>query len=159
MYSKVKLSEESLLEGHDSVEEKDEESHQPVSQFPLPQHYRIPAYIWGLQLLFFLISSSLLLSSFSQWNSQAGICKDYMPMYSPALEGVINTGFYQRFDGSFATPNEFKGPPSPSIDGHWRNITYANGMILSTSIHDDANTHRWCDQHFRGDFTCSQRFG
>ena len=49
-------------------------------------------------------------------------------MYSPALEAVRNTGHIQRFDGSFATPNAFKGTPSPSIDAAWANITYQTGM-------------------------------
>lgn len=48
-------------------------------------------------------------------------------MYSPALEAVRNTGHYHRFDGSFATPNAFKGMPSPEIDGAWADITYENG--------------------------------
>ncbi|PQE17047.1 tat pathway signal sequence protein [Rutstroemia sp. NJR-2017a BBW] len=89
MYSEDKLSEQNLLEaGDDSVYEKDEESDQPISKLPLSQHYGVPTFIWGLQLIFFLISLSLLLSSFSHCSSQAGICKDHMPMYSPALEGA-----------------------------------------------------------------------
>ena len=49
-------------------------------------------------------------------------------MYSPALEAVRDTGYTQRFDGSFATPNEFKGTPSPDIDTAWAAITYENGL-------------------------------
>ena len=56
-----------------------------------------------------------------------------MPMWSPALEAVRGTGHTQRFDGSFSTPNAFKGPPSPDIDGAWDSITYANGMYFPDS--------------------------
>jgi len=52
-----------------------------------------------------------------------------MPMYSPALEAVQNTGHYQRFDGSFETPNMYKGTPTSTIDDSWASITYKNGVI------------------------------
>jgi hypothetical protein len=145
MYSEDKLSEQNLLEGDASEEEKDEESNQSISRLTLSQHYGVPTFIWGLQLIFFLVSLSLLLSSFSHCSSQAGVCKDHMPMYSPALEGVKNTGFYRRFNGSFSKPNDFKGPPSPSIDEHWQNITYSNGIVLFPFMFYGANNRRRCD--------------
>lgn len=49
-------------------------------------------------------------------------------MWSPALEAVHGTGHYHRFDGSFETPNMYKGKPSPSIDAAWDDITYATGL-------------------------------
>ncbi|MCJ1360131.1 MAG: hypothetical protein MMC33_010134 [Icmadophila ericetorum] len=54
-------------------------------------------------------------------------------MYSPALEAVRNTGHIHRFDGSFATPNKFKGTPSPKIDAAWANITYKDGGVINIS--------------------------
>ena len=60
-----------------------------------------------------------------------------MPMYSPALEAVRNTGHMQRFDGSFATPNGFKGTPNPNLDAAWDNITLATGVILYLGVYRD----------------------
>ena len=57
-------------------------------------------------------------------------------MYSPALEAVRDTGHFQRFDGSFATPNAFKGTPNPDIDAAWANITYENGICTSLVARD-----------------------
>ena len=51
-------------------------------------------------------------------------------MYSPALKAVQNTGYYQRFDGSFATPNIFKGTPNADLDAAWADITYENGSVI-----------------------------
>ncbi|KAL9026019.1 MAG: hypothetical protein Q9196_005252 [Gyalolechia fulgens] len=52
-------------------------------------------------------------------------------MDSPALEAIKFTGHFQRFDGSFATPNAFKGTPNPNIDAAWANITYEDGIAFS----------------------------
>ncbi|KAL9038195.1 MAG: hypothetical protein Q9180_003279 [Flavoplaca navasiana] len=62
-----------------------------------------------------------------------GDCKDHMPMYSPALEAVRGTGHFHRFDGSFATPNAFKGTPNSNIDAAWADITYENGGVINIS--------------------------
>jgi hypothetical protein len=48
-------------------------------------------------------------------------------MYSPALEALEGTNHLQRFDGSFARGNVFKGTPNPDIDAAWEGITYQNG--------------------------------
>lgn len=79
-----------------------------------------------LQILLFIASASMLLASYIR-EGKGGLCKDYMPQWSPALEAVKDSGHKQRFDGSFATPNAFKGSPSPLIDESWDNITYATG--------------------------------
>ncbi|KAF4609846.1 hypothetical protein G7Y89_g15777 [Cudoniella acicularis] len=132
MYSKDKLSEENLLGKQNFIDDNNDKEYQSlrsIRRWKCP-----PTYLWGIQLIFFLVSLSLLLSSsFSRHNSQQFNCDDHMPMYSPALEAVKNTGHYQRFDGSFATPNPFKGTPNPSIDEHWNGITYGDGGVISIS--------------------------
>lgn len=81
-------------------------------------------------------------------------------MYSPALEAVKGTGHIQRFDGSFATPNSFKGTPNPDIDAAWAGITYENGNNASLMTYGlFANCGRRCDQHIRGDVARGQCFG
>ena len=84
--------------------------------------------IWAAQLAFFLTSLLIFFRDIArQPLYQRCNCKDHMPMYSPALEAVRNTGHFQRFDGSFATPNVFKGTPNPAIDEAWAGITYKDG--------------------------------
>ena len=69
-------------------------------------------------------------------------------MYSPALEAVRGTGHFHRFDGSFATPNAFKGTPNSDIDAAWADITYENGSCLpSTYDRALADSGRRCHQH------------
>ena len=125
MCSDDRLSEEKLLGENATVDDSDIPSHR--SKCYCNNHI----YLWGFQLAFFLISLSIL-SLFSYWNStQRCDCEDHVPMYSPALEAVRNTGHIHRFDGSFATPNKFKGTPSPKIDAAWANITYKDGIYAS----------------------------
>lgn len=80
-----------------------------------------------------------------------------MPMYSPALEAVKGTGHFQRFDGSFATPNAFKGTPDPNIDAAWANVTYEDGILLPQILNLLANYGRRRHQHIGGDLTFSHR--
>ena len=124
MYSEDELSKENLLGMPISIDEMDIPSLRSIRR---SKHQK---YLWSLQGGFFLISLTLFVASFfRRHDSQQLSCDDHMPMYSPALEAVQNTGYYQRFDGSFETPNAFKGRPSPSIDEHWDSITYADGML------------------------------
>jgi len=128
MYSEDKHSQERLLGGQKTTEDDGIAIRRSLRRWKRPQ------YTWGLQLIFFLISLSLLLSSLIlRRRSQKCDYEDYIPMYSPALEAVKSTGYYRRFDGSFATPNAFKGTPSPSIDEHWDSITYASGGVINIS--------------------------
>lgn len=121
-----KLDKEKLLERHDSIDGHNIKSLQ--SAWP----WRRQIYLWIPQLVFFLISLSLLLAARSSYyNTRRDGCEDHMPMYSPALESIKNTGHYQRFDGSFSTPNAFKGTPNPSIDKHWDSVVYQDGNIMS----------------------------
>lgn len=124
MYSDDRLSEEKLLGENTTLDDSDTPNH------PSNCYFNNHIYLWGFQLTFFLISLFVLLSLFSYRNTtQRCNCEDHVPMYSPALEAVRNTGHNQRFDGSFATPNRFKGTPNPNIDAAWANITYRNGML------------------------------
>ncbi|XXG93753.1 hypothetical protein Hte_000002 [Hypoxylon texense] len=132
MYSEDedKLCEESLLERNDSIDTLN------IKSLRLAWPWRRQMYLWILQLVFFLVSLSLLLAAHSSYYSpRRDGCEDHMPMYSPALESIKNTGHYHRFDGSFMTPNAFKGTPNPSIDEHWDSITYADaaGGVISIS--------------------------
>ena len=123
MHSNDKLCEERLLWEDNIVNDSNIQSHRSK------RRWKYHTYVWGFQLIFFLISLSNLLRPFSYKKPAEGCnCEDHMPMYSPALEAVRNTGHIQRFDGSFATPNAFKGTPNPDIDAAWANITYENGM-------------------------------
>ncbi|KAI1383943.1 uncharacterized protein F4822DRAFT_56151 [Hypoxylon trugodes] len=130
MYSEDedKLCEENLLERHDSIDGLN------IKSLRLAWPWRRQVYLWILQLVFFLISLSFLLVAHSGYYCprQDGY-EDHMPMYSPALEGIKGTGHYHRFDGSFMTPNAFKGTPNPSIDENWDSITYADGGVISIS--------------------------
>ncbi|KAI1192459.1 hypothetical protein F5X97DRAFT_329620 [Nemania serpens] len=123
-----KLDKEKLLERHDSIDGHNIKSLQ--SAWP----WRRQIYLWIPQLVFFLISLSLLLAARSSYyNTRRDGCEDHMPMYSPALESIKNTGHYQRFDGSFSTPNAFKGTPNPSIDKHWDSVVYQDGGVINIS--------------------------
>ncbi|KAJ5777172.1 hypothetical protein N7520_000418 [Penicillium odoratum] len=62
-------------------------------------------------------------------------CDDYLPIYSPALESLVGTGHIEQFDGSFATPNRYKGPASPAIDEAWDDITFADGGVINVDEH------------------------
>ena len=91
----------------------------------------IKAFLWATQAIFFLISLTMLLKSLSlQISKNLASCQDFVPMWLPAPEATKNTGHKERFDGSLATPNAFKGSPTPEIDAAWDNITYANGMLF-----------------------------
>ncbi|KAH7394355.1 hypothetical protein BKA66DRAFT_410649 [Pyrenochaeta sp. MPI-SDFR-AT-0127] len=52
-------------------------------------------------------------------------------MWSPVLQAVKGTGHFHRFDGSFATPNAYKGTPSPLIDESWDRVLMAKGGVIS----------------------------
>lgn len=52
---------------------------------------------------------------------------DFLPQWSPVLEAVKDTGHLHRFDGSFATPNAYKGTPQPSIDASWDRVIMSDG--------------------------------
>ena len=123
MLSNDRLSEERLLRQETLMNDGD------ISSRRSKRRFKYHTYLWGFQLIFFLISlSNILRPVFYQQNlAQRCNCEDHMPMYSPALEAVRDTGYTQRFDGSFPTPNEFKGTPSPDIDAAWATITYENG--------------------------------
>ena len=122
MYSVSRLSEENLLQ------EEKSESYQDFLNYRINGDRKVRTYVLlGFQLTFFLVSCSIFLASSYRTRSPRCECTDHMPMYSPALESVQGTGHMHRFDGSFATPNAFKGPPSPEIDAAWANITYKNG--------------------------------
>lgn len=90
--------------------------------------WRANTRYWVIQIIWITISFSLLLSTvYFRRLSQQCHCADYTPFYSPALEALENTNYLQRFDGSFAKGNAFKGTPNPDIDAAWENITYQNG--------------------------------
>ncbi|GFN17143.1 oxidase ustYa family protein [Aspergillus tubingensis] len=83
--------------------------------------------------LFLFIASIYLWSTIARHRKTAAACQcdDYLPIDSPALEALENTGHIEKFDGSFAKPNAFKGPPSPAIDAAWDDITYASGGVIN----------------------------
>lgn len=109
--------------------------------------------ILSLWTLFLFIASIYLWSTIARHRKTAAACQcdDYLPIDSPALEALENTGHIERFDGSFAKPNAFKGPPSPAIDAAWDDITYASGDLFRTNP-DPMNTrltifrNRWGHQ-------------
>lgn len=96
-------------------------------------------WTWILQTVLFLTSSIFFLSGLRLHQRPLDQCNDadFLPMWSPVLDAVKNTGHLHRFDGSFATPNEYKGLPSPLIDGAWNRVLMAEG------------THR-CSYFLRG---------
>lgn len=143
MYSNDRFSEEKLLAEEVVADDRDIASH------CLRRRWKNQTYLWGFQLTFFLVSlSMLLINFFDPSTAQRYNCEDHLPMYSPALEAVRNTGHFQRFDGSFATPNTFKGTPNPEIDAAWANITYKNGICASLAANDtSANCGRRRHQH------------
>ena len=133
MYSNDNLSEEKLLGEEIVADDRDTLSHR------LRRRRKRQTYLWGFWLTFFLVSLSTLLINIFY----------HTPMYSPALDAVRNTGHIQRFDGSFATPNNFNGTPSPDIDAAWANITYKNGICASLAANSNvsANCGRRRYQH------------
>lgn len=122
--------------------------------------WKLHIFSWGFQLPFFLISLFSLLTSIHYRNTaQACNCEDHMPMYSPALEAIQGTGHFQRFDGSFATPNTFKGTPSSELDDAWANITYEKGTRTFYIVHQlSTNLSRRCYKYIRGDIARRQCF-
>lgn len=108
--------------------------------------------ILSVWTLFLFIASAYLWSTIARHRKTVAACQsdDFLPIDSPALEAVKNTGHIEKFDGSFAKPNAFKGPPSPAIDAAWDDITYASGKSSSTRSFL-LNTRlticsRWCYQ-------------
>ena len=89
--------------------------------------------MWAFQFVFFLVSLVMFVLGIKAQTETPPKCleSEFSPQWSPVLEAVKNTGFTTRFDGSFATPNAFKGAPSPATDEAWNNITYAGGKNLS----------------------------
>lgn len=114
-----RLSEERLLSDHDA----------DLFKPHISRHtWRDSTKFWTIQVICFTISFSLFLGAvYYHRSSQPCNCTDYMPMYSPALEALEGTNHLQRFDGSFAKGNAFKGTPNPDIDAAWESITYQNG--------------------------------
>ena len=125
MYSTENFSEEKLLEERIAVDNSG------ITSCRSRLDRRSRTYFWVFQVMFFLISLSTLLGGSAYRRAvQRCNCEDHMPMYSPALKAVQNTGYYQRFDGSFATPNIFKGTPNADLDAAWADITYENGSVI-----------------------------
>ncbi|KAI2882010.1 hypothetical protein CBS11852_9738 [Aspergillus niger] len=89
--------------------------------------------ILSVWTLFLFIASAYLWSTIARHRKTVAACQsdDFLPIDSPALEAVKNTGHIEKFDGSFAKPNAFKGPPSPAIDAAWDDITYASGGVIN----------------------------
>lgn len=101
-------------------------------QIPLPKpalRHRI--YVWIPEATFFIVSLLILITGIRTHGIRTERCVEKLSTYSPALEVVQDTPQIVRFDGSFAKPNAFKGPPSPSRDAAWDGITYADGMMTS----------------------------
>ncbi|KAL9108367.1 MAG: hypothetical protein Q9227_006827 [Pyrenula ochraceoflavens] len=114
--------------------EKEAERVTATARCRLKDRWRCPPIAWALHAIFFLIYLSFLLWTLAlrnQARDEGYHCEyqDHMPMWSPALKAVRGTGHYHRFDGSFETPNTYKGTPSSSIDAAWDNITYATGPL------------------------------
>lgn len=122
MYSYERLSEDKLL-GEEAARDDGD-----VPSLRSKRRLRYLICLWGFHVIFVLVNVSTLVSTIFHRNTALqNDCKDHMPMYSPALDAVRGTGHFQRFDGSFATPNSFKGTPNSDIDTAWANITYENG--------------------------------
>jgi hypothetical protein len=86
-------------------------------------------WTWILQSIFFVASCGFFLSGLSVRERKVTSChdKDFLPMWSPVLDAVKDTGHLHRFDGSFATPNAYKGTPNPQIDKAWDRVLMAEG--------------------------------
>lgn len=131
MYSLDLVSEDRLLGKEVELE------HRHIPSTRLSCRWSIPLYSWICQLAFFTLSLFIFLTGVrSRYDKQPCDCDDHLPMYSPALEAIKGTGHMQRFDGSFATPNAFKGTPKPDIDAAWAEITYEDGMLLTNNDED-----------------------
>ncbi|KAF2726920.1 hypothetical protein EJ04DRAFT_539208 [Polyplosphaeria fusca] len=91
--------------------------------------------------MFFTISCSVLLSGVRLRREASSQChdKDFLPMWSPVLEAVADTCRMDRFDGSFATLNSYKGTPNPHIDEAWDCVLMANGGMISI---DEETLHK-----------------
>ncbi|KAL8852519.1 MAG: hypothetical protein Q9221_002643 [Calogaya cf. arnoldii] len=123
MYSTDRFSEEKLLE----EETRSDEGSVPSLRCRRRSKHLV--YLWSFHATFFFANLAILISTLLyKATTPRDDCKDHIPMYSPALDAVRGTGHFQRFDGSFATPNAYKGTPSPNIDAAWANITYENGF-------------------------------
>jgi hypothetical protein len=90
------------------------------------------------QVLFFATSCYMMISGLVAQQRAVSAChdRDFLPMWSPILEAVQSTGHFHRFDGSFATPNAYKGSPKPSIDAAWDRVLMANGKSAPCAIGD-----------------------
>ena len=131
MYKYQRLSEKELLGDRSDVENTSTLG--PTWREPRCR-YCVPG--WVLQIVFFLISCAILFSGLKLRYERPAACRDwdFAPQWSPVLEAVKDTGHLHRFDGSFATPNEYKGTPNPLIDGAWDRVLMANGTQFFTTI-------------------------
>jgi hypothetical protein len=86
-------------------------------------------WAWIFQSILFVASCGFFLVGLKFREDNSEICqdKDFLPMWSPVLDAVQGTGHFRRFDGSFATPNLYKGSPSPQIDKAWDRVLMAEG--------------------------------
>ena len=124
-------SEERLISSFDE-ENFLKDSRSPSTRRPRRCRYQPNGtFVLSLWTLFLFIASAHLWSTIARHRKTAAACQcdDYLPIDSPALEALENTGHIEKFDGSFAKPNAFKGPPSPAIDAAWDDITYASGDL------------------------------
>jgi hypothetical protein len=117
----------------DSYTEEDDESHR---RSPRRTRSWAPAVLrlhstwtYVFQSVFFVVSCGLFISGLSKKIGNGANChdEDFLPMWSPVLDAVRNTGHFHRFDGSFATPNAYKGSPSLQIDKAWDRVLMAEG--------------------------------
>jgi len=128
MYKYKRVSEESLLEHKQDVEEP--QSYIPQGQSRLRNYHIL---LWTAQIVFFLSSCVFFLSGLRLRHGASTQChdRDFLPQWSPVLDAVKDSGHFHRFDGSFATPNEYKGTPSPLIDAAWDRALMASGKLKS----------------------------
>ena len=128
MYKYKRISEESLLGDKHDIE--DAQNSPPARQ---QSFWKTRCVIWVAQLFLFLASCAMFLNGLMMRQQASKGChdRDFLPQWSPVLEAVQDSGHFHRFDGSFMTPNAYKGTPSPLIDAEWDRALMANGKSFS----------------------------
>ncbi|KFZ02434.1 hypothetical protein V500_00208 [Pseudogymnoascus sp. VKM F-4518 (FW-2643)] len=91
--------------------------------FATPQFFSGSYVPWAISAVISLLCLGLLIDSIRMHTAASQSCVAKHSIWSPAL-GIVNEEYnLLRYSGTFKNGSPYKGPPSPSVDAAWDNIT------------------------------------
>ncbi|KAJ5735310.1 uncharacterized protein N7483_000435 [Penicillium malachiteum] len=91
--------------------------------------FRTPKWLWGLHILLFILSFTILIISWRQSYPTDSTCAKQLSAYSP-FTGLVEYET-RRFHGALSDTNPYKGPPNPRLDAEWKRITHMGQLKIS----------------------------